>query len=484
MTDVFPTNPITDAASFVGIEIPKSDSQKERFRKNSISFDCYLSKKTECVRYRRHSRENKIVQRTFSYTLENALKARDSKKVYEKKTWMQLYTRYRKHVDDEDDRYTRTGKKNASVTLGFYWSNLYLVKPLFTFGLRTVRDDEFHVVQTSNVGVFYCEMVDRSDSSSGSSSSSGGLPDGTFDPKHQGRFRTYRIPPRSNYRIDSGKRYVLVTYATTLFLLERVARGVELPDISDCWLERPKPVDSSDPTVIFNKRPRSPEDDDGRRRQKRRSESSPFTSEAATVASATTTATATTVAEPTDESLAWSSRMEVPPTPMPSETVDYGDDNNKEHHHVEKTDEPPPYPQIVPGVSLVHPYLFDPFETRDFEMIHPESGDRFLWRCERFAAATATTPPTTTAAAAAATTDGISNNFGNRNLTPHHSTPAQNFDEFIFWAESSLTTVGGPSTVDPTTVNHPESEPPSAPTMMQIGFGSSISEFPSDFLLL
>ncbi|KFM77455.1 hypothetical protein X975_09697, partial [Stegodyphus mimosarum] len=104
-------------------------------------------------------------------------------------------------------------KKYTDTRTSFRWSNTFLTKSYFTFGLRKTEKGEVHIIQTTAAPIVYYELYKSIHNSY--------KIDRMFNPADELKFKKYVLQPNRIYLISSGKVYMILTTQKTLFAVDR-----------------------------------------------------------------------------------------------------------------------------------------------------------------------------------------------------------------------------------------------------------------------
>ncbi|GFX19668.1 integrase catalytic domain-containing protein [Trichonephila clavipes] len=108
--------------------------------------------------------------------------------------------------------------------------NMFFVKKDFTFGFRTVKSSEIHLIQTTNVPTLIYEFP----SSSLRCRANPNLFRRSFEPFDQMLYHRMVLEPRTAYPIPAGTRYILLTVQKTVFGLDIIPeREIILPQLME-----------------------------------------------------------------------------------------------------------------------------------------------------------------------------------------------------------------------------------------------------------
>ncbi|GFV08702.1 hypothetical protein TNCV_4055861 [Trichonephila clavipes] len=102
--------------------------------------------------------------------------------------------------------------KNTDKRMVYIYNNMFFVKKDFTFGFRTVKSGEIHLIQTTNVPMLIYEFP----SSSLRCRASPNLFRRSFEPYAQMLYHRMVLEPHTAYPIPAGIRYILLTIQKTV----------------------------------------------------------------------------------------------------------------------------------------------------------------------------------------------------------------------------------------------------------------------------
>ncbi|GFS59691.1 uncharacterized protein TNCV_1795651 [Trichonephila clavipes] len=95
----------------------------------------------------------------------------------------------------------------------YMYNNMFFVKKDFTFGCRTVKSGEIHLIQTTHVPMLIYELP----SSSLRCRANPNLFRRSFEPFDQMLYHRMVLEPHTAYPIPAGTRYILLTVQKTMF---------------------------------------------------------------------------------------------------------------------------------------------------------------------------------------------------------------------------------------------------------------------------
>ncbi|GFX70243.1 hypothetical protein TNCV_4616801 [Trichonephila clavipes] len=97
--------------------------------------------------------------------------------------------------------------RNTDKRMVYIYNNMFFVKKDFTFGFRTVKSGEIHLIQTTNVPMLIYEFP----SSSLRSRANPNMFRRSFEPHDQMLYHRMVLEPHTAYPIPAGTRYILLT---------------------------------------------------------------------------------------------------------------------------------------------------------------------------------------------------------------------------------------------------------------------------------
>ncbi|GFW62549.1 uncharacterized protein TNCV_85511 [Trichonephila clavipes] len=103
--------------------------------------------------------------------------------------------------------------KNTDKRMVYMYNNMFFVKKDFTFGFRTVKSGEIHLIQTTHVPMLIYELP----SSSLRCRANPNLFRRSFEPFDQMLYHRMVLEPHTAYPIPAGTRYILLTVQKTMF---------------------------------------------------------------------------------------------------------------------------------------------------------------------------------------------------------------------------------------------------------------------------
>ncbi|GFW30377.1 uncharacterized protein TNCV_453151 [Trichonephila clavipes] len=118
--------------------------------------------------------------------------------------------------------------KNTDKRMVYIYYNMLFMKKYFTFGFRTVKSGEIHLIQTTNVPMLIYEFP----SSSLRCRASPNLFRRSFEPFDQMLYHRMVLEPHTVYPIPAGTRYILLTVQKTVFGLDIIPETI-LPQLME-----------------------------------------------------------------------------------------------------------------------------------------------------------------------------------------------------------------------------------------------------------
>ncbi|GFX21766.1 uncharacterized protein TNCV_547031 [Trichonephila clavipes] len=118
--------------------------------------------------------------------------------------------------------------KNTDKRMVYIYNNMFFVKKDFTFGFRTVKSGEIHLIQTTNVPMVLYEFP----SSSLRCRANPNLFRRSFEPYDQILYHRMVLEPHTAYPIPAGTRYILLTVQKTVFGLDIIPETI-LPQLME-----------------------------------------------------------------------------------------------------------------------------------------------------------------------------------------------------------------------------------------------------------
>ncbi|GFW67207.1 uncharacterized protein TNCV_4032191 [Trichonephila clavipes] len=102
--------------------------------------------------------------------------------------------------------------KNTDKRMVYMYNNMFFVKKDFTFGFRTVKSGEIHLIQTTHVPMLIYELP----SSSLRCRANPNVFRRSFEPYDQMLYHRMVLEPHTAYPIPAGTRYILLTVQKTI----------------------------------------------------------------------------------------------------------------------------------------------------------------------------------------------------------------------------------------------------------------------------
>ncbi|GFY19353.1 uncharacterized protein TNCV_4127401 [Trichonephila clavipes] len=118
--------------------------------------------------------------------------------------------------------------KNTDKRMVYIYNNMFFVKKDFTFGFRTVKSGEIHLIQTTNVPMLIYEFP----SSSLRCRANPNLFRRSFEPYDQMLYHRMVLEPHTAYPIPVGTRYILLTVQKIVFGLDIIPEII-LPQLME-----------------------------------------------------------------------------------------------------------------------------------------------------------------------------------------------------------------------------------------------------------
>ncbi|GFX89960.1 uncharacterized protein TNCV_886581 [Trichonephila clavipes] len=106
--------------------------------------------------------------------------------------------------------------KNTDKRMVYIYNNMFFVKKDFTFGFRTVKSGEIHLIQTTHVPMLIYELP----ASSLKCRAQPNVIRRSFEPFDQMLYHRMVLEPHTAYPIPAGTRYILLTVQKTVFGLD------------------------------------------------------------------------------------------------------------------------------------------------------------------------------------------------------------------------------------------------------------------------
>ncbi|GFY29763.1 uncharacterized protein TNCV_1813401 [Trichonephila clavipes] len=157
---------------------------------------------------------------------------------HKKKTWLDNFKRAvmeAKHVNEfrpNDVMWEKTSKvllrnpdrllKNTDKRMVYIYNNIFFAKKDFTFGLRTVKSGEIHLIQTTHVPMLIYELPD----SSLKCQAQPNVIRRSFEPHNQMLYHRTIFEPHTAYPIPAGTHYTVLTVQKTAFGLDIIPESI------------------------------------------------------------------------------------------------------------------------------------------------------------------------------------------------------------------------------------------------------------------
>ncbi|GFY04586.1 uncharacterized protein TNCV_4416701 [Trichonephila clavipes] len=118
--------------------------------------------------------------------------------------------------------------KNTDKRMVYIYNNMFFVKKDFTFGFRTVKSGEIHLIQTTHVPMLIYEFP----SSSLRCRANPNWFRRSFEPYDQMLYHRMMLEPHTAYPIPAGTLYILLTVQKTVFGLDIIPEMI-LPQLME-----------------------------------------------------------------------------------------------------------------------------------------------------------------------------------------------------------------------------------------------------------
>ncbi|GFW61982.1 uncharacterized protein TNCV_4670071 [Trichonephila clavipes] len=116
--------------------------------------------------------------------------------------------------------------KNTDNRMIYIYNNIFFAKKDFTFGLRTVKSGEIHLIQTTHAPMFIYELP----ASSLKCQAQPNLIRRSFEPHDQMLYHRTILEPHTAYPIPAGTNYIVLTVQKTVFGLDIIPESL-LPQL-------------------------------------------------------------------------------------------------------------------------------------------------------------------------------------------------------------------------------------------------------------
>ncbi|GFX71971.1 uncharacterized protein TNCV_4628991 [Trichonephila clavipes] len=159
---------------------------------------------------------------------------------HQKKTWLDNFKRAvmeAKHVNEfrpNDVMWEKTSKgllrnpdrllKNTDKRMVYIYNNIFFAKKDFTFGLRTVKSGEIHLIQTTHVPMLIYELP----ASSLKCRAQPNVIRRSFKPHDQMLYHRTILETHTSYPIPAGTHYIVLTVQKTAFGLDIIPESLLL----------------------------------------------------------------------------------------------------------------------------------------------------------------------------------------------------------------------------------------------------------------
>ncbi|GFX32312.1 uncharacterized protein TNCV_2454451 [Trichonephila clavipes] len=159
---------------------------------------------------------------------------------HKKKTWLDNFKRAvmeAKHVNEfrpNDVMWEKTSKgllrnpdkllKNTDKRMVYIYNNIFFAKKDFTFGLRTVKSGEIHLIQTTHVPMLIYELP------ASSLKCRANVTRRSFEPHDQMLYHRTILEPHTAYPIPAGTHYIVLTVQKSAFGLDIIPESL-LPQL-------------------------------------------------------------------------------------------------------------------------------------------------------------------------------------------------------------------------------------------------------------
>ncbi|GFW05466.1 uncharacterized protein TNCV_2584461 [Trichonephila clavipes] len=162
--------------------------------------------------------------------------------IKKKKTWLDNFKRAvmeAKHVNEfrpKDVMWEKTSKgllrnpdrllKNTDKRMVYIYNNIFFAKKDFTFGLRTVKSGEIHLIQTTHVPMLIYELP----ASSLKCRAQPNVIRRSFEPHDEMLYHRTILEPHTAYPIPAGTHYIVLTVQKSAFGLDIIPESL-LPQL-------------------------------------------------------------------------------------------------------------------------------------------------------------------------------------------------------------------------------------------------------------
>ncbi|GFU78413.1 uncharacterized protein TNCV_2300291 [Trichonephila clavipes] len=116
--------------------------------------------------------------------------------------------------------------KNTDKRMVYIYNNIFFAKKDFTFGLRTVKSGEIHLIQTTHVPMLIYELP----ASSLKCRAQPNVIRRSFEPHDQMLYHRTILEPHTAYRIPAGTNYIVLAVQKTAFGLDIISESL-LPQL-------------------------------------------------------------------------------------------------------------------------------------------------------------------------------------------------------------------------------------------------------------
>ncbi|GFV06471.1 uncharacterized protein TNCV_2947941 [Trichonephila clavipes] len=112
--------------------------------------------------------------------------------------------------------------RNTDERMAYIYNNIFFAKKDFTFGLRTVKSGEIHLIQTTHVPMLIYELP----ASSLKCRAQPNVIRRSFEPYDQMLYHRTILEPQTAYPIPAGTNYIVLTVQETAFGLDIIPKSL------------------------------------------------------------------------------------------------------------------------------------------------------------------------------------------------------------------------------------------------------------------
>ncbi|GFU83681.1 uncharacterized protein TNCV_1412191 [Trichonephila clavipes] len=133
---------------------------------------------------------------------------------------------WEKNIQRPVEKSRQTAQKNTDTRMVYIYNNIFFCQKDFTFGLRTVKSGEIHLIQTTHVPKLIYELP----ASSLKCRAHPNVIRRSFEPHDQMLYHRTILEPHTAYPIPAGTHYIVLTVQKTAFGLDIIPESL-LPQL-------------------------------------------------------------------------------------------------------------------------------------------------------------------------------------------------------------------------------------------------------------